>query len=58
MRISVTPNKFKNGKLNFKMVAAVDASIVDFVSGTAAGISQVLVGHPFDTIKVHTCRID
>lgn len=26
--------------------------VVNFVSGTAGGIAQVLVGHPFDTLKV------
>lgn len=24
----------------------------NFLSGTAGGIAQVLIGHPFDTIKV------
>lgn len=26
--------------------------MIAWVSGTAAGMAQVLVGHPFDTIKV------
>lgn len=28
------------------------SSLVDMKSGVCAGISQVLVGHPFDTLKV------
>jgi hypothetical protein len=28
---------------------------VDLTAGTAAGIAQLLVGHPFDTIKVRAC---
>lgn len=27
-------------------------STVNFLSGTAGGVAQVLVGHPFDTLKV------
>lgn len=29
---------------------------IDFISGTVGGISQVLVGHPFDTVKVNLQR--
>ena len=40
--------------------AAVDAATheqqpsvaADLASGTAAGVSQLLVGHPFDTVKI------
>jgi len=29
---------------------------IDFISGTVGGIAQVLVGHPFDTVKVNLQR--
>lgn len=30
----------------------IDQSTANFVSGLAGGVATVLVGHPFDTIKV------
>lgn len=31
---------------------ALSESAVNMISGTAGGVAQVFVGHPFDTIKV------
>jgi solute carrier family 25 (mitochondrial carnitine/acylcarnitine transporter), member 20/29 len=33
------------------MAGAADAA-KEYVAGCAAGIAQVVVGHPFDTVKV------
>lgn len=34
--------------------SSVQAAAVDLTAGTFAGIAQLIVGHPFDTIKVRT----
>jgi hypothetical protein len=36
------------------MAAAGDAA-KEYVAGAAAGVAQVVVGHPFDTVKVYFC---
>lgn len=35
----------------------VPEAAVHWLSGLAGGTAQVLVGHPFDTIKVQTSQI-
>jgi solute carrier family 25 (mitochondrial carnitine/acylcarnitine transporter), member 20/29 len=35
-----------------KNESAVKAGVRDFLAGTFSGVAQVLVGHPFNTLKV------
>jgi solute carrier family 25 carnitine/acylcarnitine transporter 20/29 len=37
-------------------MAASDSTVKDLVAGTAGGIAQVLVGQPFDIVKVVCVR--
>ncbi len=35
-----------------KKDSALNAGVRDFLAGTTGGVAQVIVGHPFNTLKV------
>lgn len=47
--LSTTPPP---GPVLIGLSLGMSEEVVNFASGTAGGIAQVIVGHPFDTLKV------
>tara|TARA_Y100000589_G_scaffold313578_1_gene335047 strand:- start:96 stop:869 length:774 start_codon:yes stop_codon:yes gene_type:complete len=48
---NVQDKMVKNSKLGFNLIELFDP--IELTAGAVGGISQILVGHPFDTVKVY-----